>query len=690
MLNLQTRENQLLRTNRYSSVNWSCRLTVLLLTCLSLGAFSSQSAAAASVQKLVLVENGADPLPIIVPAGSPPMTLQAANDLAAYIEKVSGAKPEVVEGLPDPIPERAIWVGYQPKLDEIFPNLDFDFKHPEEILTASDGKNLVIAGRDRWDPDHLVFASLRRSNIEINGYQFEYGTANAVFTFLRDQLGVRWLWPGEEDVPAQPTIALEPFEFRYHPQLRMRHSLFPAASFQRIGLSPGKPNADWNRFNRVHLDSLQVDAGHAFNDWWERFHKTNPEFFALQPDGTRDAFPNPRNVKMCESNPGLWKQWLDDVEETLKKDPTQRVFNAAENDSWNQGHCVCEKCRAWDHPEGKPRRFGWRGLAQEYVALSDRQVTFANQLGRGLKKRFPGKDYKVAILAYGNSRPAPVSAVPDDNVIIMSVNRFFHDWEIPDKTFDASSEEERQNFIGWSKVTENQIWRPNISSGGWKQGMPAGLDPIAAAFRVLAETGAIGVTLDNIWFYWATQGPAYYLLAQLGWNPMDDAHAVMADYYQRGFGPAADKVQAYYKLLEIPYRKMVTERKTWVEAFDGETFARAEKLLDEAKASLDGRSEKFARRLAFVRAGCEFLKLQTENRVLVPALDKAGPQADAADLKKARANWAAMEEIAKTHPFFWHEGYANAQLRPLVDLDTERPAAKKRPAVKKKPPEAKL
>jgi hypothetical protein len=670
--------------------DWRGKLKVLLLIGLWLGAASGLIAAASDATKLALVKDGSNPLPVIVPAESPPMTLQAAKDLATYIQKISGARPEVIEGLPDPVPSHAIWVGFQPKLKDVFPMLDFDFQHPEEVLLSSDGKNVVIAGRDRWDPDNLV-VPFRRATI--NGYQFEYGTANAVFTFLRDQLGVRWLWPGEEDVPQSPTLSLAPFEFRHHPTLRMRHSIFPAASFQRIGLSPGKATADWNRFNRVHLDSLQVDGGHAFGDWWERFHKTHPEFFALQPDGTRSAHPNPANVKMCEANKGLWEQWLKDVEATLAKNPTQRVFNAAENDSWNEGHCTCADCRAWDHPDGKPRMFYWKGLSQQSVALSDRQVTFANQLARKLKERFPGKDYSVAILAYGNSRPPPAGAVPDDNVIIMSVNRFLHDWTRDDgKTFDTGSEEELQNFIGWSKVTKNQVWRPNISSGGWKQGMPMELDRIAKSFKVLAETGAIGVYLDNIWFYWATQGPAYYLLAQLAWNPSDDAQAVMADYYQRGFGPAADKVQAYFKLLEIPYRKIVTDRKTWVEAFDAETFAQSELLLNQAETALEGAPEKYAKRLSFVRAGGDFLRLQTENRALLPAqqpvvkkgskvdgLDvdpsvaKGGrKQADAANLEKARANWAAMQEIAKKHPAFWHSGYANAQLRPLVDPDHEK------------------
>ncbi|MDZ7620175.1 MAG: hypothetical protein U1E05_24505 [Patescibacteria group bacterium] len=61
--------------------------------------------------KLVLVENGASRVPIVVFEGAPPMTRRAAEELAEYIEKISGAKPEVIEGCPDPVPASAIWSG---------------------------------------------------------------------------------------------------------------------------------------------------------------------------------------------------------------------------------------------------------------------------------------------------------------------------------------------------------------------------------------------------------------------------------------------------------------------------------------------------------------------------------------------------------------------------------------------------
>ena len=101
-----------------------------------------------------------------------------------------------------------------------------------------------------------------------------------------------------------------------------------------------------------------------------------------------------------------------------------------------------------------------------------------------------------------------------------------------------------------------------------------------------------------------------------------------------------------------------------------ETFKRSDKLLDRAQKALEGAPEKYARRLAFVRAGCEFLRLQTENRALVSALRKAGDEADAKDLARARSNWKAMHELARKHPSFWHGGYCG-HLRPVADPDYE-------------------
>ena len=56
----------------------------------------------------------------------------------------------------------------------------------------------------------------------------------------------------------------------------------------------------------------------------------------------------------------------------------------------------------------------------------------------------------------------------------------------------------------------------------------------------------------------------------------------------------------------------------------------------------------------------------------MPALRKAGDEADARDLERTRANWKAMQEIARKHPGLWFAGYAGSELRPVVDPDCEK------------------
>ncbi|MCA1808471.1 MAG: hypothetical protein LC725_03270, partial [Lentisphaerae bacterium] len=92
------------------------RVLVGLMLCLifSFNIYASQSIVenGKANAEIMIVENGKNAVPIVVFKDAPKYTRQAADDLATYIEKTSGAKPEVIEGTPNPLPEHAIWVGY--------------------------------------------------------------------------------------------------------------------------------------------------------------------------------------------------------------------------------------------------------------------------------------------------------------------------------------------------------------------------------------------------------------------------------------------------------------------------------------------------------------------------------------------------------------------------------------------------
>ncbi len=606
---------------------------------------------------MVLVENGKSLVPIILPAEPTMFTKIAAADLAEYIGKVSGVMPEILEGLPSPVPKHAIWVGFQPQLKALFPGTDFEFKHPEEILIKCDGKHLAILGRDVWDPvtnkmtikggateaerkDYL--AGFAEANRDVVGFQYEYGTVNAVATFLQDQLGVRWLWPGKvgEVVPKQSTIAVGPIEFRYHPKIRQRSTVYAPLALYKQGGKPGSSGGDWVRRQRLQLDSLYTPSGgHGFTEWYATYHKTHPEYFALQSDGTRVYKGEPRHAKLCQSNPAVVEQWLKIVEAAIAKNPHRTVFNVAANDGTASGICCCENCKAWDHPDGMKMVWNYPGGTELIgVATTDREVTFANILVRKLRERYPDKDYKVLIQAYGGAATPPVKAVPDANVIVSSVAASF------------------SNLEEWSKKTSaGMIWRPNFADPAhWKTGGPPNITGTADLLKRAAACGVSGVSMDMLWSWWSTQGPMYYVMAQLAWNPDKPVGEIMDDYCKSGFGPAADDIKAYWKLLQdnriaIAPDKMTAGTKTWAEAFNPDFFKTAYALLDTSAAKVATAGKEYADRIAFVRAGLDYLRLNTENQ----ALAKQGIEAKIPDptiKAKMQANWTAIQEIDKKFP----------------------------------------
>ena len=598
--------------------------------------------------EFVLAAKDSPPVPIVVFKDAPPRTRDAAVTLADYIAKITGRRPPVIDGEPSPLPEHAIWIGYQPVLKRLFPKTNFAFTFPEETLIAANEQHLVIAGRDRWIPDHMEVKGRLAMK---TGVQQDYGTANAVYSFIQDQLGVRWLWPGEEDLVKRERIAIASYEQRYHPQIRSRGGMFVKLS---LGDNKEGPDELWARFQRVQLDSMDVSGGHGFGDWWEMYGKTHPEYFAAAPDGTRTALAaNPRNTKICESNPAVWKQWLEDTTALVNSNPLVRVINVSPNDGYTSGHCTCANCLAWDDPRGEKMEWGFgKGVKFDGVSQSDRDVRFANTLARLLKERFPDRPLYVLLNAYGFARNPPLSNTPDDSVIISSV-----------ANYHMRSPEARklpmQQHAGWSKLAKHIIWRPNLGSqAGLSWGMPdVAMTQAGEDFKFAADTHCIGLFFDLFWFHWATQGPHYYTLAHLAWNPYADVKALMDDYYECGFGPAAKDVKAYWELLERTRMEFVAEELSRQRAYDipkkytPALLAKAQSHLDAAAAKLTDADEKYRRRLHFIQCGLDYTKLVVDTRSWMQKFE-ASKGKDAEAKAKVLANWKRVEQMKKDFPEF--------------------------------------
>ena len=138
-------------------------------------------------------------------------------------------------------------------------------------------------------------------------------------------------------------------------------------------------------------------------------------------------------------------------------------------------------------------------------------------------------------------------------------------------------------------------------------------------FKLVAAAGCLGIYIDSVWEHWATQGPQYYVMAQLTWNPRQDGRTVLDDYYRRGFGPAADSVRRYFETLEQARMEYVAKNGYAAGAINlGKLLT--PQLLDAAESHLHQAAEAAAedrdayhRRVEWGRAGCRFTRLVAEN-----------------------------------------------------------------------------
>jgi len=609
-----------------------------------LPAAGGSSASSAKPSGMVWMAEGISPAPIIVPVEDPTKEVhQAANDLAGYVERISGRRPEIIQGTPDPLPERAVWVGYQPVLKTLFPKLDFDFQHPEEILIAANERYLVIAGRDRESfiiPKPLVYSPTSVG---------EFGTANAVSTFIHDHLGVRWLWPGElgTDIPRRDRIAFEPFTFRFHPPIRSRRFRLESRYGRTDqGEDVAAVNYFWENAHRVNgRSSHSLPRDHAYNDWSDLYREKHPEYFARQPDGSRTQG---RDAKLCVSNPAVAKQWLDNQMDLLRANPWVGSLGATPNDGG--GWCTCEACVAMDHPKAPP------GVHTELY------VKYWNSLIRGLRERAPDRKLFLDVLGYAAYKTAPIETRLEDGIAVSFVGHY---------PFCSNAEwlQTRDDMRGWKAAGAKFIgYRPNFAwydGGFW--GMPSvAMEKTHALFKVLAEMNCHVFEIDSVFQFSATQGPQNYLMARLAYDPSADGRAILSDFYKRGFGPAADDVRAYYELMEKAHADLV-ENPAWRASSSDrfkhlellrrvhtpERLATAREALERARARAEGEGVDpvYARRVAFVRAGLEFVALNME----AAAFMERGRRSNGGDreaVEKAIEICAARDKLLAEAPPF--------------------------------------
>src|SRR6266540_1302184 len=161
-------------------------LFVLLITVIPITTGSS----------IQLASRGKARCPILTQPGATAAEKHAAEELAATLETISGAKFEVREAID--APSAAIIVGPGPLAAKYFPGVALAGFGQEQLTIRTKGRRLLLAGgRPR-------------------------GTLYAVYRFLQDQLGVRWWTPWATTVPKKSSLSIPDLNIDAKPAFEYR------------------------------------------------------------------------------------------------------------------------------------------------------------------------------------------------------------------------------------------------------------------------------------------------------------------------------------------------------------------------------------------------------------------------------------------------------------------------------------
>jgi hypothetical protein len=338
----------------------------------------------------------------------------AAIELQKYVEQASGAKlPVVNEGKLTEAQSKApkIYIGACKKTLAI---ADVSKLQPEGFVILTKDNDIFIAGRDITDSGIVTAGTL-------------YGT----YEFLERFLGVRWLMPTKlgEVVPKTATIQISDINIKQEPLLWQRN-IRDCHSHVEYGRMPktisgwGASVEAWEKFfarditapwflhNRIG-SRVKLEYGHSYNGWWDKYHAQHPDFFAMQPDGTR-INTNTRE-QLCVSNPELWDFVAQERTKELRDNPKQTAVSISMNDDGDNTFCMCEKCAAWD-PPGSPKLY-LKSKSDPGISLSDRHFKFYNKVAKRVGKQMP--DRYLGAYAYWPYKEIPVTVTQlEKNLLI--------------------------------------------------------------------------------------------------------------------------------------------------------------------------------------------------------------------------------------------------------------------------------
>ena len=406
------------------------------------------------------------------------------------------------------------------------------------VLTAEEAGPAILLGvlPEVTDPGEITIAS--GPDVLRLGGGSELAVLNAVYAFLQDPLGVRWLWPGPDGayIPRQTRWDVPPLSARYRPPIRYR-------GFHLCG--EWRDVKDFRVWMARNFINIHRHGDHGDNRMFHVMQSSHnarlpKELFASRPELFAQIRGQRYPSQMCFSQPegeAIVTQQL-----LAKLPPELEILSLFPSD--NMDYCQCPQCAA-------------KGVSTAWFS-------FYNRLLAALQAQRPG--LKFATIAYQGYRDVPAVTVASSEFVEYASHARCHVHALGDPTCAHNRD----------ALTEMRQWRQTGAVMGHyayefdtfrESPFLPFFTMIADAVRTSAQLGHVAVITEIPLS--PRSGPpeqAYavrnrlpiWLYARLLWNSDVDVRDLLREWCQIAYGDAAAPMLDYLLAMDRAWSELPT------------------------------------------------------------------------------------------------------------------------------------
>ncbi len=400
---------------------------------------------------------------------------------------------------------------------------------PIDSAETKGGKVTIEGSSTLGDEDIQV--TVESGQIQISGGR-PRGVLYAVYQFLEELVGIRFLTAEHTYIPDASTLKIPCGSYTYSPPFSFRWSYYRENSEAPEFAAKRKVNTVTDAENLGGKTQQQL-INHSFHALvpYDTHGENHPEYYALV-DGKRDTNTHGGGPQLCVTNPEVIEVAAEAAIQQLTEHPEAMNISVSQADT--AAYCRCEMCEALNEAEDSPM---------------GSQLTFVNAIAERIEKSHP--HVKVGTLAYWYTRKPPKTVTPRPNVQIQLCSIeccTLHAIDNPDC-------EQNQAFCNdtneWGKICDDiWIWNYNTNFRSYDLPFP-NLRSIARNVRYFLRNNAKGVFMqaNGNGLTGEFSDLRNYLISHLIWDPHLNADALLNEFVNLHYGAAAPPILEYTTFL---------------------------------------------------------------------------------------------------------------------------------------------